>query len=421
MTLTKTTEKLTEARARALWAWPTNQPYIVRDTGVRGLLLRKGLKRTTWHFYAETRVGHGQRVFTSKVLGDVSRMTLAEARKAARKIAGRIAADKLDVGKRKAVKFADAFADYLEHLRMKAERVGKPARWCRNVEGLGRLHILPKWGRWSLAEMSGSPKAIRDWHAALTKSAGPTSANHSARVVRAAYRYAAKLNRDLPPHDPTSGVRFAKEVPRQAGLPFDRFEAWGRACAKIKSPTRRAFAMLGLLTGMRPGELSRLTWADVSCRTRSITIRAAKAGHDVVIPMSAAIARALKLARNAPLESDFVFPARANGHLTQFAGDGLPAHGHALRHCYRDVALLAGVDEFLVRLLMGHSLRGISQEYVTKAVISSGPSLRAAQRAISRRIVTLLGQTQTLTRREQAAPQDAPQAYREATLLPVLP
>jgi integrase len=107
--------------------------------------------------------------------------------------------------------------------------------------------------------------------------------------------------------------------------------------------------------------------------------------------------------------------------LTQFAGDGLPAHGHALRHCYRDVALLAGVDEFLVRLLMGHSLRGISQEYVTKAVISSGPSLRAAQRAISRRIVTLLGQTQTLTRREQAAPLDVPQAYREATLLPALP
>jgi hypothetical protein len=41
--------------------------------------------------------------------------------------------------------------------------------------------------------------------------------------------------------------------------------------------------------------------------------------------------------------------------------------------------------------LMGHSLRGISQEYVTRAVISSGPSLRAAQRAISKRIVTLLG------------------------------
>jgi hypothetical protein len=143
MTLTKTTEKLTEARARALWAWPTNQPYIVRDTGVRGLLLRKGLKRTTWHFYDETRVGHGQRVFTSKVLGDVSRMTLAEARKAARKIAGRIAADTLDVGKRRAVKFADAFSDYTEHLRAKAERAGKPATWCRNVEGLGRLHILP--------------------------------------------------------------------------------------------------------------------------------------------------------------------------------------------------------------------------------------------------------------------------------------
>src|ERR1019366_5653427 len=130
----------------------------------------------------------------------------------------------------------------------------------------------------------------------------------------------------------------------------------------------------------------------VSCRSRSITIRAAKAGHDVIVPMSAPIARALRTARDAPGDRNgYVFPARAGGHLAQFAGDGLPVHGHALRHCYRDAAAAAGVDEFSTRLLMGHSLRGISQEYVTRAVVSSGPSLRAAQRAISRHIVTLLG------------------------------
>jgi integrase len=155
---------------------------------------------------------------------------------------------------------------------------------------------------------------------------------------------------------------------------------------------RQAFHLLQLLVGGRPGEICKLKWADVNCRSRSITIRAAKAGHDVIVPMSAAIGRALKLARDASDgKSEWVFPARAGGHLVQFNEPELPAHGHALRHCYRDAALAAGVDEFSVRLLMGHSLRGISQEYVTRAVVSSGPSLRSAQRAISKRIVMLLG------------------------------
>ena len=81
MTLRKTIEKLSESRVRALMLWPTNQPYIIRDTGVRGLLLRKGLKRVTWHFYDEARIGHGERRYTSKVLGDASKVTLANARK----------------------------------------------------------------------------------------------------------------------------------------------------------------------------------------------------------------------------------------------------------------------------------------------------------------------------------------------------
>lgn len=72
------------------------------------------------------------------------------------------------------------------------------------------------------------------------------------------------------------------------------------------------------------------------------------------------------------------------------AGDRLPAHGNALRHIYKDVALAVGVDDFQQRLLMGHSLRGVSQKYLTQAVISLGPSLRASQAKISKRIVSLL-------------------------------
>ena len=65
--------------------------------------------------------------------------------------------------------------------------------------------------------------------------------------------------------------------------------------------------------------------------------------------------------------------------------------GHALRHTYRTVAADLGVDEILVRLLMGHSLQGVSQGYIAKAALSGGISMREAQRKISRRIIGLLG------------------------------
>jgi hypothetical protein len=100
----------------------------------------------------------------------------------------------------------------------------------------------------------------------------------------------------------------------------------------------------------------------------------------------------LKLARDGTDdESEWIFSARGpRGHLVQFFNDGLPAAGNSLRHAYRTEALAAGVDELSTRLLMGHSLRGVSQGYIARAALTGFPSLRAAQRAISRRIVALL-------------------------------
>ncbi len=50
-----------------------------------------------------------------------------------------------------------------------------------------------------------------------------------------------------------------------------------------------------------------------------------------------------------------------------------------------------GINELQARLLRGHSLIGISQSYITGAIVQGVPGLRAAQRAILRRIISLLG------------------------------
>jgi integrase len=61
-----------------------------------------------------------------------------------------------------------------------------------------------------------------------------------------------------------------------------------------------------------------------------------------------------------------------------------------LRHTYRTIAADCGVDEMLAHLLLGHAPEGISQRYVARMILSSGPALRRAQAAISRRIRSLL-------------------------------
>jgi integrase len=382
------TEKLTEGRIRMLNIWGTDQAYIIADAGMAGLHLRIGLKRKTWHFYHERRL-HGERIVTSERLGHLPDMNLAAARKAAKVIAGRIAAGRVEPGKRKAAKFADAMTEYLSHLERQSARRGKPARWAKNVRSLSRLYLIPQWGKWPLAEMSGSPAAVRDWHAKVTKDAGPTTANRCVQTMRACYKHAAKLNRSLPVALPTSAVVMNTEKPSQKALAFEDFPKWKAAWDKIESPVRRAYHLFCLLSGVRPGEASRLRWIDVRDNERSFTIPNAKAGHDIVLPYSEEIAAALRMARDAAREgAQLVFPGLS---YIDYRDAGLPVKGQALRHTYRTICADLEIDELITHYLMGHAPQGISQKYIATLILQNGPAMRAAQERISKRIVNLLG------------------------------
>ena len=62
-----------------------------------------------------------------------------------------------------------------------------------------------------------------------------------------------------------------------------------------------------------------------------------------------------------------------------------------LRHTYRTICADLGIDELISHYLLGHAPAGISQRYILKLILASGPAMRAAQATISRRIVRLLG------------------------------
>jgi integrase len=387
---TRTYQKLSDGYVSALWEFSRDDPAMqktVWDSDVRGLRVRVGAHRLTWSFFREHR-DHGTRKTTCKVLGHWPQMGTAAARKAALVKAGSIATGRIEPGMRAAVKFEAAFANYLDHLERKAAKAGKPARWRKNVDYLGKQLLLPRWGKWSLAEMSGRPDAVAAWHLDVTKENGPISANHCIRLIRAVYRRAARLDRTLPPGSPTSAVEMNSEAPHGRGLAFADFPKWADAWRAIENPVHRAYHLCGLLTGCRPGELAQLRWQDVRPRERALVISAAKANNDIHVPLSIPIVRALVMARRAGAE-ELVFPdcAQRGRH------DKLPARGIELRRTYRTVAADCGVDEMLSHFLLGHAPAGISQRYVARMILASGPALRQAQRKISRRIVQLLNLT----------------------------
>lgn len=358
---------------------------IVWCDRVPGFHVRFGRHRTTWIYQREHRL-HGKRSVTYRRLGFHPAMTLTDARKAALVEAGRIAAGRITPGRKQAVKFEAAFADYCAHLEAKAKRKGKPPRWLVNVQSIGNTILLPEYGKWPLADLSAAPGVVRDFHKEVTRDNGPVVANRAMQVLRATYRHAAKLNRQLPPALPTSAVLWNTETPAEKGV-LD-FKQWAKAWRAIPSPVRRGFTLCCLLLGARRGELARLDWRDIDARSRSLVLRNVKSigekRRDVRLPLSVPIVRAIKLARGA--DDVKVFPGCAHNPVR----DALPAYGHALRHAYASVARAIGIDPLLLKMLMGHSLGSdVTEGYLSRTML--GGPLRVAQTKISADIVRRLG------------------------------
>jgi integrase len=351
---------------------------VYYDAIVSGLRLRIGRHRRTWFYFQEYSI-KGKRGTAFRRLGFWPRMTVADARKEALQHAARVAAGRPQPGRRQAITLEAGLADYIASLETRGK---KSARF---VASLARLHLIPEFGRFTLAELSDTPALLRDHHLRISK-AKPVSANRVMSILNAVYRHASRLDRSLPPASPISAVRFNREEPKQSAMPFDQFSAW-RERVETLPAIRQAYHRLMLLSGIRGGEAQRLQWFDVNVRARTITLRQRKRGADIEIPMSAAIARELKRVRRSgkPEPNALIFPGARKWN------DALAFKSHALRHTFASVAADLNIGELQRRLLMGHSLVGINQSYVTRAVLEGGPGLRAAQRAVSRRIISLLG------------------------------
>jgi integrase len=146
-----------------------------------------------------------------------------------------------------------------------------------------------------------------------------------------------------------------------------------------------AFIKFAMYTGLRRGELFKLTWSDVNFEQGRVTIRDPKPGKTQTIPISE---EALEVLAELPRTSGFVFPGKDGKQRTDFKGPwlkirkvaGLPSgfRFHGLRHNYASHLVSNGEDLYTVGKLLLHKHASTTQRY---AHLSDGRLKEAAKKS----------------------------------------
>jgi len=139
-------------------------------------------------------------------------------------------------------------------------------------------------------------------------------------------------------------------------------------------PDAREIMLMAIYTGMRRGEIFRLTWEDVDFRRGFITLREPKGGTDQTIPLPD---KARELLEHRPRRKDcsYIFPGRggkmkadASKHFraireaAKLPADFRPMHG--LRHVFASMLASSGeVDLYTLQRLLTHKSPTMTQRY----------------------------------------------------------
>lgn len=205
---------------------------------------------------------------------------------------------------------------------------------------------------------------------------GARTANATIRDLSSVWSFASDYT-PLPPANPCRKITLIGEVRAHHEIPMNELPAWWAAVGELKSPLRRAMHRLGLLSGLRPGNLTAIERAWLRLDANRIDFPAAemKSRRPFTLPLSAPMVALVREALAAadmlePKGKRWLFPSRnADGEVTHmFTVREKPAAlkdctGHALRHTYKTCARNARLAESQIAILMAHRLGGMADTY----------------------------------------------------------
>jgi len=253
-----------------------------------------------------------------------------------------------------------------------------------------RRHIEPRFGNKALDALT--PFDIEKMKTELKKGTNargrpfaPQTIKHQIVILRRLYNLARKWGL-YDGKSPVESVQMPK-VDNQK-TEYLRDEEAERLLAVLDTwpfKDTAAFIKFAMFTGLRRGELFKLTWDDVDFDRGMVTLRDPKGGKSQTIPVCSP---ALDVLRELDVVSTFVFPGKDVKQRTDFKGPwgrirkaaGLPEgfRFHGLRHHYASTLVSNGVDLAVVKELLTHKDMTTTQRY---AHLRPDAVKRAAEKA----------------------------------------
>ena len=302
-------------------------------------------------------------------IGGHADISFDQARKAARRLRSEVVLGGDPSGAKEQLKAIPTYAELAEQHLAHAKPVMKS---YHSLETIIRLHILPRWGKSRLDEIT--PQAVSKW---LGEKAEEGLMPATVEKIRVMFGRSFELARrwGIPGSDrnPARGLTRPKfDNRRERFLTAEEAGRLLRAAGQSRNPQLRPIVGLLLLTGARVSELLHAEWRHVDLERKAWLIPVSKTGKSRYVPLSQAaidLIEALPRLGGCPwLIPNLVTgkplttvkhgwqKARKDAHL----GD---LRIHDLRHSAASFMINAGIDLFAVGKVLGHADFKSTQRY----------------------------------------------------------
>jgi integrase len=270
-----------------------------------------------------------------------------------------------------------------------------------------RLHVEPYPPFTHIGIEKLTAGLLRDWRLWLAeRGASGIRINRAMQAIRVPLRYA--IDRDEAKVDPFGKIKPAVEVKREKGV-LTKHEVIALIHTPIAEEKRRLAVLLGVLCGMRLGEVRGLHWEDIDREAAVIHVRhnwqdfegikSPKCGSTRDVPLPATVHEVAEACRKES-PGPLVFGRKdgkplCNGYfrlalIAELAAIGINKRViqedgreliddsgrrkrnltfHSLRHTFVSLVRLAGIGDFQAQALAGHKSLAMTEKYSHRGLV----------------------------------------------------
>ena len=279
----------------------------------------------------------------------------------------------------------EVFTEYLAHADLKPRTIYDYRRLMfgpidRRTSELSLTGYLSRFLEVPIAKITR--EMVRDLHLEIGEKS-PAQSNYAMRLLRSVFYYAIDHYRNAEEqpilHDnPVRALRkgWFKIGRKQTQVRAHQLKAWFDAVLNLKSDaanaktdTVRDLLITVLLTGLRRGEASRLTWADIDLKGKMLTVRDTKNRDVHTLPLGNYLHTLLaqrrkettSTGRNA-LVFDVAEPKKLIAKIVE--ASGVPFSIHDLRRSFSTFAEGLDVPHYALKRLLNHRVKDVTGGYV---------------------------------------------------------